>query len=342
MLSDNQPASLDWRESPGREARRSPLRRLARTVFAIAPRETSFAVRGFSCDSEAVRERLEGIAATFVRGYHAALEVDPPALAERLDREPPAAQGWAYEGSAMALTLLDVLTGWRQDRLSRLLAGAGDAHTYIVHVGAGWTLGRLPLSPRRLLARLDPILGWLALDGYGFHEGFFHGRKAIVQQRVPRKLSGYARRGFDQGLGRSLWFVEGAAVERIAAALTAFAPERRGDLWSGVGLACGYAGGVGREEIEALRRLAAGSAAALAQGAVFAAAARERAGHTPDHTELACQVLCGTSAAVAAAVSREAERELPPDALDTGTTGVPAFEVWRRRIQSHFSKGAAV
>src|SRR5262245_44688649 len=217
MIREDQPVPLEWRESPGRDARRSPLRRLARAVFAIPPRETSFAARGFRWDSEAVRERLEGIAETFVRGYHAALEVDPPALAERLDREPIPARGWAYEGSAMALTLLDVLTGWRQDRLRRHLAGAGGAHTYIVHVGAGWMLGRLPLAPGRLLARLDPIQRWLALDGYGFHEGFFHARTAIARQRVPRKVSGYARRGFDQGLGRSLWFVEGANVERIAA-----------------------------------------------------------------------------------------------------------------------------
>jgi hypothetical protein len=318
-------------------ARPSPLRRLARALFAIAPRETSFAVRGFRCDEEEIRERLEGIAATFVGGYHTALEVDPPALAERLDREPPAARGWAYEGAAMASTLLDVLTGWRQGRVRRLLDGAGDAHTYIVHVGAGWVLGRLPLSPRSLLKRLDPVNGWLALDGYGFHEGFFHTRTAIAEQRVPRKVSGYARRAFDQGLGRSLWFVEGTDVERIAAAIAAFAPERQPDLWSGIGLACAYAGGAPFEEIAALRRAAGPASPELAQGAAFAAAARERAGHTPVHTEIACQVLCGIGAAEAAAISRQAERDLPPDAADGG---LPAFEVWRRRIQSHFPKGA--
>jgi hypothetical protein len=314
-------------------------RRLARAALAISPRETSFAFRGFRCETDEIRERLEGIAATFVRGYHAALEVDPPALAERLDQEPPAARGWAYEGAGMALTLLDVLTGWRQGRLHRLLSGAGDPHTYLVHVGAGWALGRLPISPASLLARLDPVNGWLALDGYGFHEGFFHARKVIGQQRIPRKLSGYARRAFDQGLGRSLWFVEGTDGERIAAVIAAFAPERQPDLWSGVGLACGYAGGVAREEIETLRRRAGSHTSELAQGAAFAAAARERAGHVPEHTEPACQVLCGTGATAAAAIAREAERGLPPDAGNIKKTEVPAFEVWRRRIQDHFSKG---
>lgn len=331
-------APLSWRMNPALTARPSPLRRLARALFAISPRETSFAERGFHCDDEEIRERLEGIAATFVGGYHAALEVDPPVLAERLDREPLFARGWAYEGAGMALTLLDVLTGWRQGRLRRLLAGAGDAHLYIVHVGAGWVLGRLPISPSRLLARLDPVAGWLALDGYGFHEGFFHGRAAIAGQRVPRKVSGYARRAFDQGLGRSLWFVEGTNVERIAAIIAAFSPERRPDLWSGIGLACGYAGGVGREEIAALSRATGRCLPELAQGTAFAAEACQRAGHIPVHTEIACQVVCGTGAAAAAAVAREAGRDLPSDAEETG---VPAFEVWRRRIQSHFRKGEA-
>lgn len=322
--------------APGTTAGSVPLiRRMARRLLAISPRETSFATRGFRWDSDEIRARLEGVASTFVRGYHTALETDPPALAERLDQEPAAARGWAYEGASMALTMLDVFTGWRQGRLRRLLDGAGDAHIYIVHVGAGWVLARLPIAPQSLLARLHPVKKWLALDGYGFHEGFFHAATAVARQQLPRKVTGYARNAFDQGLGRSLWFVEGAGVERIAATIAAFPPERHPDLWSGVGLASAYAGGVPREELAALLRRAGSCAPQLAQGVAFAAEARERAGHTPEHTELAGQVLCGMSAAAAAAVARDAGRDLPPDGE------MPAFEVWRRRIQSHFSKGGA-
>lgn len=327
-------AEMPLRRERGTE--RPPLlRRLARTALAIAPRETSFATRGFRWDTEEIRLRLEGIGACFVRGYHAALETGSPEIATILDREEPFWRGFAYEGAAMGMTLLDLLTFWRQDHLRRFLAGPGDAHPYIIHVGAGWVLGRVPIAPSSLLARLDPVLGWLALDGYGFHEGFFHARTAIARQQVPRKVSGYARRGFDQGLGRSLWFVEGAGVERIAATIAAFPPERRRDLWSGVGLACCYAGGVPRVRVEELRRAAGSCLPDLAQGAAFAAEARERAGHTPDSTELACEVLCGASAAAVAAVARETARDLPPDGE------VPAFEAWRRRLQSHFSNGGA-
>ncbi len=309
---------------------------MKRALFGISPEETSFARRRFRGGTgTAVRERLEQVGLCFVAGYHAALEESAPETAAaridaELDRE---FRGFAYEGAGMALALLDTLAPWRRDRLARFLAGPGEAHTYIIHVGAGWILARLPLSPERLLARLDPILGWLALDGYGFHEGFFHWPRSVARQEVPRKLRGYARRGFDQGLGRSLWFVDGADVRLLPRTIGAFPASRQPDLWAGLGLAAGYAGGRGRADLEELRRAAGAYAPELAQGTVFAAKARQRAGNIVAPTELAAEVICGLSAAEAAAVSDAALPGLPADRPDE-----PAFEVWRRRIQDHFRK----
>jgi enediyne biosynthesis protein E3 len=309
---------------------------LQRWLLGISPEETSFAQRRFRGDSTEVRERLEKVGSCFVAGYNAALEEDRPLplaahLEAAVERE---FQGFAYEGAGMALALLDSLIPGRRDRLVRFLERpGGNAHGYLVHVGAGWILARLPLSPERLLARLhDPVVRWLALDGYGFHEGFFRWPRSIEQRRVPRKLRGYARRGFDQGLGRSLWFVDGADVRLIPRTIGSFPADRQPDLWSGVGLACAYAGGRGRADLEALRRAVGPHASRLAQGAAFAAGARERAGNPAEHTELACQVICGMSAAMAAAVSDETRRGLPADRPEE-----PAFEVWRRRIQERFS-----
>ena len=308
---------------------------MKRTLFGISPAETSFTRRGFRGDFTAVRERLEGVGGSFVAGYHAGLEESAPEIiAARIDAELDREfRGFAYEGAGMALALLDRLTPWRRDRLARFLAGPGDDHTYIIHVGAGWILARLPLSPERLLSGLDPILGWLALDGYGFHEGFFHWPRSVARQEVPRKLRGYARRGFDQGLGRSLWFVDGADVQLLPRTIGAFPASRQPDLWAGLGLAAGYAGGRPRADLEELRRAAGAYAPELAQGVVFAAKSRHRGGNVTPFTELAAEVICGLSAAGAAAVSDAALPGLPAD-----RPGEPAFEIWRRRIQDHFRR----
>lgn len=312
-----------------------------RRVLGLSPREASFSRRGFRCDSPAVREHLEEVGACFVRGYNAALESRrPDELAARIAAQvlPPFA-GFAYEGAGMAWNLLDTMTPWRRDRVRRLLLGPGEPHVYLVIVGAGWALARLPFARvEALLARLDRVLGWLTLDGYGFHDGFFRWPRSIVRQEVPGRLHGYARRAFDHGLGRSLWFVEAADPERIAGRIAGFPAARRADLWAGVGLAAAYAGGVPAAALDELRALAAGTApgdrlgdhrAALAQGAAFAAAARARAGNLAPHTRLACERICGTTAEEAAAL---AER-LRPTGAPPGTNGAAAFEGWRQEIQ---------
>ncbi len=179
---------------------------------------------------------------------------------------------------------------------------------------------------------MDPLLRWLAIDGYGFHEGYFDWPRSVEQQLRPTYLSPAAAQVFDQGLGRSLWFVAGADAARLIDLVTAFPSARQADLWSGVGLACTYAGGADRGQIALLHAAAGMFQPCLAQGAAFAAAARRRAGNLVSNTELACEVLCGTPAVAAAAVTDRALEDLAPDGAD------PAYTIWRQRIQAHFAE----
>ena len=120
--------------------------------------------RGFRWDSEEVRARLEGVAARFVEGYHAALEESRlDGLAARLEEVPAEPRGFAYEGAAMALALLDTLTPWRPDRLGAFLARRRRRPTPTSSTSApGWVLARLPLAPERAAGALRPgaAAGW--------------------------------------------------------------------------------------------------------------------------------------------------------------------------------------
>jgi hypothetical protein len=324
---------LDRAASPRRLQTGMPrfLDRLRLRLLSISPAETSFARRGFQAGSDHVRRHRERVGSSFLEGYHAAIEQDAPEdLKARLEAVELGFRGFAYEGGAMGLALLDALAPWKRNRFQGFLEGAAAAHRYMAHVGAGWAIARLPWLRNRVsgaVARLDPLLKWLAVDGYGFHEGYFHGPERVAKQKLPRGLSGYAIRAFDQGLGRSLWFVEGAEPSRIRAAIDAFVPARQSDLWSGVGLACAYAGGVERGAIGELKRFAGEYALHLAQGAAFAAKARARAGNPAEHTAAACEILCGRSAQVAAQATDRALDELPPDGE------VPQYELWRQKIR---------
>ena len=303
--------------------------RLRRSLFGISFEETTFAKRGFYRGDRRTQEKLELVGRTFVQGYHAALEDDcfevlVPCL-QTIDAE---FRGFAFEGAAMGLALLDYFSPWKR-RLVAFLQGPGANHIYMLHVGAGWTLGRLPRSATRLMKQVDPLLRWLVLDGYGFHEGFFSWHRFLQNQELPY-LSGYALRAFDQGLGRSLWFVKCADVSQIMVTIDAFLSSRQSDLWSGVGLACAYAGGVEREAIQALCEAAGKYRSHLAQGAAFAAKARQRAGNPAVHTALACEIFSGHSCNEAVRITDESLHNLPQDER--------AYEMWRLRIRARLAE----
>jgi hypothetical protein len=302
-----------------------------RRLLGIDPAEASFTRRGFEAAEPAARRRLERVGESFLEGYNAALEAPMEELGARLDDTEPELRGFTHEGAGMALALLDALTPWRRTRVAAFLAGAGEAHAYMVHVGAGWAMARLRRRFAAVPAGMDPLLGWLAADGYGFHEAYFNPRRFVSERRLPRRVSGYALRAFDQGVGRAMWFVHCADPARVAYAIGRFPLHRRGDLWSGAGLACAYAGPWRRGAAEALARAAGPHRAALAQGAAFAAGARRRAGNPAPHTDLACSALCGVDSEAAAAVTDEALRGLSPRGA------LPAYEAWRLRIQQHFA-----
>jgi len=300
--------------------------KILKLMVGVSPKKAL----SFSEGNTAAWKKLETAVLAAIEGYHltlddSRLEVLVPRL-EAIDAE---LRGYAFEGAAMGLTGIDMLMPWKH-RLQAYLNGAGSAHIYMVHIGIGEALALLRLRPEPFIMRLDPVLRWLALDGYGFHKGFFNPRRYVERQIVPGLLSPYARRIFDQGIGRAIWFLNGANVERVVCQIARFPEARRADLWSGIGVACAYAGGAGRTGIQTLQCRAGTYAPYLAVGAAVVAKGRQRAGNPAPHSDLACAVLCGTSSTTAARIVEVAFQELPLAGPK------PAFAILQQRLLDQF------
>jgi len=265
----------------------------------------------------------------------------------------------------MYARLVDLATGGATGALRRLLDGPGRQYVHLVHVGAGWGLAatRLPVPvpvPR------TPLLRWLALDGAGFAETYFGGPRALrrrclrrpslepvaaamtpgttaetASRTIFRPASRTASNAVARverweaqvsGCGRALWFLESADPGGVTGRIAEQPAVARPWLWSGVGLAAGYAGATTADELRGLGQAAGSDWPYFAQGVVFAVAARALSGHVPAHTELASRTVLGVAPEVAATWS-----DVAADGL-TNRRDVDGYVQWRCRLRAIVSE----
>ncbi|HEX6472686.1 MAG TPA: DUF1702 family protein [Streptosporangiaceae bacterium] len=317
---------------------------LRRLVLTPSLAEVTFAARGFPGASSPVAERLEAIPQAVICGFEWGIDArDQWEVERRLNIVTPEHRGFAYEGATMACTVLDAMG--RGKRARDLLLGPGRPHIFLTYIGIGFAMARLPkplwkkVMPDLSGSPYYPTMNWLAVDGYGFDRAYFDTRRWVDEQKVPDPYPwdgdpDYYLRAIDQGIGRALWFIHGARTPGVAAAVGSFAAHRQPDLWSGVGLAATFAGGGDTESLAALRLAAGDARPEMAQGAVFAAKARDYAGFVPAHTEVATAALTGLS--VESAVALADDSAVAPG----GTDRLPAYELWRRRVSAYFQSPA--
>jgi hypothetical protein len=268
-----------------------------------------------------------------MQGFRATLEDDRfEVLVAQLNELEADWRGFAYEGVGLGFAVFDYFLPWRK-RLQAFVRGPGAPYIIPVYIGAGLAIGRIGgVWLEWFVARLEnPVFRWMVVDGYGFYKGFFARRRYLEEKVVPAHLSPYARRVFDQGLGRSIWFATGENVDQVITTIAAFPEARQADLWSGAGFACAYAGSpMKRKGLETLRTAAGPYWSQLALAGALAAKRRHGFGHITPHTELACQVFCGLSGEMAAHIANDALEKLPTDGVES------PHKVWREMIEAQF------
>jgi len=271
--------------------------RLLKSLLTLNPKEGTFAARGFDAGDPASTRKLEGMIQSFIAGFNTALtEPDLVSAGAKLNREFDSHHvGFAFEGFGLYLAGLDLGLPGKSTRLAEFVTGMGVEHDYIVAVGAGFAIPRVPwgrISMSSYLKTLDPLLSWCVPCGYGFHEAFFRHQRYIDRAATaPSALCARSKRLFDSGMGRAMWWVKCADPKRIADTIDRFPEDRRAELWAGIGIACCYASIADSNVIHRLDILAGDYRMDFLSGLPFAARLRQKAGNYSEPTEMVCRLL---------------------------------------------------
>lgn len=239
--------------------------------------------------------------------------------------------GAFMEGEAMGLAISDRLFSWCEAGWQKLRDANLSKHPYEMHTGFGMGLGVLGINPDSLFERMQrkqTVWHWFAIDGFGFQQTLCDPEKYLKRQSRPQfqRMPAYAARVFDQGLGRSLWFLCKGDVSAIAEVIVSFGEHRRSDLWVGTGVAAAHTGGTSSDDLRALVEHSGVHKSYLAMGAAIAAHVRSVAKTNAGVTDDVCRILVGMNAEKASGLVQAAHVQI------TGHDPLAAHENWQQCI----------
>lgn len=195
-----------------------------------------------------ITENVEKVVATFQEGR--ALSEHEHSLDEllsKLNAFEPRYRSVAFEGASMGFALAHNFETWKQ------YAKTAEKHATQVHIGLGWAIAEKQLDLPSYLDQIEAELQVKVLDGFGYWNGLFQRRATIRTQQIPGNVTAEFQAGFDQGVGRAIWYITKGDVAKGVNIINHFAEERRGNLWQGIGVASTYVGGCSDELIAELK-----------------------------------------------------------------------------------------
>lgn len=212
-----------------------------------------------------------------------------------LDTEPAEFRSVAYESASMEIGLQEFSCGNELNNWKIFYRRSAKAHTFHMDIGLGWAFAKKEVSPGPYLESLYPVKRWMVFDGVGYYHGLFNGRRTVKNQLVPDGIDVQDLHGFDQGLGRRLWYISKGNPDQLNQLIQAFRLSRHADLWRGLGIACGYVGGNDKTNLERLLNYSAEFKDQFCTGLSFAAISRSASNSVTQDIESACEIICGKS-----------------------------------------------
>ena len=236
-------------------------------------------------------DRIDYIQKLFLRVQSCAEPInDMDDIIDLLELEPAEFKSVAYESASMVIGVKDLcntnaLDNWKEFRDVCL-----GRHSFHVDIGLGWAFAKTGKQPNEFLTLAGPVMKRMVYDGIGYYYGLFRGRSIIKNKTIPEEIEDI--NGFDQGIGRRLWYLAKANVDDLLLLINDFNDVRRADLWRGAGIACGYVGGNTKGALERLSNAAGVHKRQLESGITLAALSRIASNSVNDDVNTALRIVC--------------------------------------------------
>lgn len=198
-----------------------------------------------------VAENIETVVSTFQKGRALSeQELGLDELISELNKFEPRYRSVAFEGASMGVALANSMETWK------VYAEKTAKHDTQVHIGLGWAIAEGQLNLASTLSEIESEMRVKVLDGFGYWNGLFQRRTTIRTQQIPENITPEFQTGFDQGVGRAIWYATKGDVAKVLNIINHFSEHRRPNLWQGIGVASTYVGDCSDELITELKSAA--------------------------------------------------------------------------------------
>jgi hypothetical protein len=144
---------------------------------------------------------------------------------------------------------------------------------------------------------------------------------------VPENIDNLSLRAYDQGLGRSFWYIAQGEVDKLLNIINSFSEDRHHDMWRGIGIAVTYVGGVKKSDLLELMSNSGKFSKAFKCGIALVSQTREEANALSKDTEEICKTLIGLS-------TLEVSKKLIEIENETKATPEYIYFDWLKNIES--------
>ncbi len=243
-------------------------------------------------DANDVSRRMSVIMQSFLRGQSITeTETDPGLIIQQLNETENEFRSVAFEAAAMVAAISDFDTGNGLIRWNDFLERTGSRFASQLHVGLGWAMAQKNIPLSEIPENTTPIMYFRVLDGYGYYDGIFRHKSAVDYKIIPPEFSKLLS-GYDQGLGRSLYYYCKGSIDKLPAIISSFPESRHSDLWRGIGIATVFVGGGDDKMLNDIFTLAGKFKTQLSAGAALVARTRYDSGSVTPFAQLACNIWC--------------------------------------------------